>query len=375
MTSSWEETTLPTILSKYDLEDIYNADEFGLFFKALPNKSLHLKSEKCVGGKHSKVRLTGLAAANANGKKLPMFVIGKSAKQRCFKGIKHLPCRYRSQKKSWMDSTLFEEWVRELDRKFTLEKRKIALIVDNCTAHPHMERLQSINLIFLPPNTTCKTQPMDQGVIRATKAYYRAITVQNFMEAIDAKKPLPDLSILDAMNILVAAWARVSEQTVQNCFKKGGISQEAQKSAQNDDDDPFKVLVEEMDSLKEEDPDLVLDATAADVLEADGEVLTSDSLPPSDRDILAEFLDTVGEQDEDVNEDDDEIEIVNEPPERSSMSSIRNACSLLLNYSMFIDNYDDSHWLQKQVLGVSNFIEQKLIADKRQRSILNFAPE
>ena len=251
MMSSWEETTLPTILSKYDLEDIYNADEFGLFFKALPNKSLHLKSEKCVGGKHSKVRLTGLAAANANGKKLPMFVIGKSAKPRCFKGIKHLPCRYRSQKKSWMDSTLFEEWVRELDRKFTLEKRKIALIVDNCTAHPHVERLQSINLIFLPPNTTCKTQPMDQGVIRATKAYYRAITVQKFIEAIDTKKPLPDLSILDAMNILVAAWARVSEQTVQNCFKKAGISQEAQKSAQNDDNDPFKVLVEEMDNLKE----------------------------------------------------------------------------------------------------------------------------
>ena len=39
MTSSWEDTTLLTILSKYDLEDIYNADEFGLFFKALPNKS------------------------------------------------------------------------------------------------------------------------------------------------------------------------------------------------------------------------------------------------------------------------------------------------------------------------------------------------
>ena len=133
---------------------------------------------------------------------------------------------------------------------------------------------------------------------------------------------------------------------MQNCFKKGGISQEAQKSAQNDDDDPFKVLVEEMDSLKEKDLDLVLDATAADVLEADGEVLTSDSLPPSDRDILAEFLDTVGEQDEDVNEDDDEIEIVNEPPKRPSMSSIGNACSLLLNYSMFIDNSDDSHWLR-----------------------------
>ena len=60
MTSSWDETTLPTIISNYRLEDIYIADEFGLFYQALPDKTLHLKSEKCVGGKHSKTRLTVL---------------------------------------------------------------------------------------------------------------------------------------------------------------------------------------------------------------------------------------------------------------------------------------------------------------------------
>ena len=32
MTASWEQTTLPTILSSYNLADIYNADEFGLFY-------------------------------------------------------------------------------------------------------------------------------------------------------------------------------------------------------------------------------------------------------------------------------------------------------------------------------------------------------
>ena len=56
MTASWEQTTLPTILSNYNLAHIYNTDEFGLFYQALPEKSLHLKSEKCVGGKHSKIR-------------------------------------------------------------------------------------------------------------------------------------------------------------------------------------------------------------------------------------------------------------------------------------------------------------------------------
>ena len=99
MTASWNETLLPTILSKHKLEDLCNADEFGLFYQSLPKKTLHLKSEKCIGGKLSKVRLAGLAAGNAIGKKLPMFVIGKSAKPRCFSGVKNLPCGCRSQKK------------------------------------------------------------------------------------------------------------------------------------------------------------------------------------------------------------------------------------------------------------------------------------
>ena len=78
MTDPWKEATLQTILTNYAKTSIYNAEEFGLFFKALPNKTLHLKDEKCTGGKHSKIRMTRLAAANMNGEKLPIFVIDKS---------------------------------------------------------------------------------------------------------------------------------------------------------------------------------------------------------------------------------------------------------------------------------------------------------
>ena len=70
-----------------------------------------------------------------------------------------------------MDSILFEEWVREVDRCFTKEGRKIVLLVDNCPAHPSIDNLVSTELIFLPPNTASKLQPMDQGVIRSLKAH------------------------------------------------------------------------------------------------------------------------------------------------------------------------------------------------------------
>ena len=36
MTANWSKTYLPTILSKYVLKDIYNGNEFGLFYQALP---------------------------------------------------------------------------------------------------------------------------------------------------------------------------------------------------------------------------------------------------------------------------------------------------------------------------------------------------
>ena len=146
----------------YKLEKIYNADEFGLFFLMEPNKSLNLRSEACVGGKHSKIRLTGMAAVNVTGDKLSMFIIGKSKSPRCFKGVKHLPCRYRNHNKNWMDSLdkVLEEWIREMERKFTKEKKKVALIIDNCAAHPTVDNLKSIDLIFLTLNTTSKLQLM-----------------------------------------------------------------------------------------------------------------------------------------------------------------------------------------------------------------------
>ena len=52
-------------------------------------------------------------------------------------------------------------------------KSKVILIADNSPAHRIIEGLKAVELVFLPPNTTWKTQPMDQGVIRSLKAKYR----------------------------------------------------------------------------------------------------------------------------------------------------------------------------------------------------------
>ena len=80
MVSEWFETVLPTLLSNYMLRDFFNADKFSLFFQALHGKMLHRKGEKLSEGKLSKVRLSGIAAANAYGEKLLMFIMCTSDK-------------------------------------------------------------------------------------------------------------------------------------------------------------------------------------------------------------------------------------------------------------------------------------------------------
>ena len=84
MVAPWNETTLPTLLSKYDLKYNFNADEFDLLYQCLPNKTYNFKGQKCSGAKNSKVKLTGMAGGNATGEKFLMFITGKYRTRRCF---------------------------------------------------------------------------------------------------------------------------------------------------------------------------------------------------------------------------------------------------------------------------------------------------
>ncbi|GBM43911.1 hypothetical protein AVEN_247130-1 [Araneus ventricosus] len=55
-------------ISDYKADDVFNADETGLFFQYLPNKTAAFRGEECHGGKQSKLRVTVLLAANQSGK-------------------------------------------------------------------------------------------------------------------------------------------------------------------------------------------------------------------------------------------------------------------------------------------------------------------
>lgn len=187
---------LSSMTDKYDPNDVYNADETGLFFKALPDRSLVLAKETCKGGKRSKERFTVLLCTNMTGtdKLQPLLIgkfpipdpclylylycfhnLGKAAKPRCFKNlnIKELPVTWRSNRTSWMTATLFDEWLTSVNKSMIKQKRKILLFIDHAPCHNCDAQYSNISLKFFPPNTTSKLQPLDQGVIKNFKCHYR----------------------------------------------------------------------------------------------------------------------------------------------------------------------------------------------------------
>ena len=85
---SWIER-LPELVKDYKLEDVWNMDELGLFFKLLPDKGLIEKTKSKKGGKKSKVGLTAAFFVNAAGQKVDEPAIKwKSKKPRCFRNMK-----------------------------------------------------------------------------------------------------------------------------------------------------------------------------------------------------------------------------------------------------------------------------------------------
>lgn len=85
--------TLWQFLDSYSSSDTFNADETALSFKLQPDKTN--KGDICVGGKHSKERVSVLTGME----KAPLFMTGKAHKPQCFEKIRTLPTEYATNAK------------------------------------------------------------------------------------------------------------------------------------------------------------------------------------------------------------------------------------------------------------------------------------
>ncbi|CAF1552120.1 unnamed protein product, partial [Adineta ricciae] len=116
-------------------------------------------------------------------------------------------------------------------------------------------KLSNVTLIFFPPNTTSKIQPLDQGVIRCFKAYYRSRLVKHIIKRCTVALT-PDqiiITALDAINWIYQACADVTDLTIRNTFRKAGFQHRQTVTMINNDMDEINELTFNSSLPSEED--------------------------------------------------------------------------------------------------------------------------
>ena len=290
-------------------EQIYNANETGLLWKCLPQRTLVSCHEKSAPGfKKAKDRLTVLGCTNATGThKLKPVLIGKSAKPRCFKHVNMdaLSVIYKSQRNAWMNSEIFAEWfkkdfvpaVKSHQRSQNIRSPKALLLIDNGSAHPDelSSRDGSITCLFLPPNTTFLIQPMDQGVLQAMKNRYKRKLLQKVIcsQDIDQTQSIKDIvklhSVKDALYMLSDAWYEGSTESICKAYDKLRInSDNSEPNSQPEfrEDNIAESMVEMLEHVQQLDNEEMPNARhVEDWLNLENELSTSPQM--SDEEILA----------------------------------------------------------------------------------------
>ena len=245
---------LPTLLEGYEKRDIFNMDESGLFYKALPDRTLSVKGDACTGGKKSKDRLTLVLTVNMLGDFEKPLVIGKSQKPRCFKHISpsSLPVTWKHNKKAWMTTSIYEEWLKSFNSRMRAQGRKVLLFVDNAPSHPHaLSQLSNVKVLFYPPNATSVLQPLDQGIIKVAKQLYKKKLLRRVISRIDSssstdiKEVQQQINVYNAIQWISEAVKEVKKETVTKCFVKAGYPLESSVAEDYDpeDDLPLSHLV------------------------------------------------------------------------------------------------------------------------------------
>lgn len=212
---------LNTLLRKYKRKNIYNADEAGLFYRLLPNKTIAHKNENVKGIKKSKNRITILFACNATGTvKFKPLIIGKSKKPKDLRGVNvaNLGLIYKSSKKAWMTNSLWQEYILEFDKSCN---EPSLLLIDNCSAHIidyDILKLKYLTIHFLPPNTTSHLQPCDAGIIKTFKTHYRKMYIEKLISQAEINNTFYKLTLDNAFIFIKNAWDNVTQNTIKNCW-------------------------------------------------------------------------------------------------------------------------------------------------------------
>lgn len=207
--------------------DVFNMDESVFFYNAAPRGSICINKAPAL--KQDKARVTMALCCNATGsEKEPVLFVDKAAAPRWLPD-KPDDMQYVATKKVWMTTEIYQQWLQGFDQKMRLQDRRVLLLVDNASAHCD-EGLELTNVVVkkLPPNTTAKIQPLDQGIIYCFKRTVLAKKMEFALDNICSGKKKPyKVNLLCAMTWCKEAWSKVSAKTIENCWHHSGLIDKA----------------------------------------------------------------------------------------------------------------------------------------------------
>ncbi len=222
-------------LRAYEWEDIYNMNETALFWKRSPDSTLAKRSKGTR--KPEKAQITVNLACNVTGsRKLQPWVVGKAHTPRCFHRsgihVESFPMVWRYNQKAMMTAVIFEEYLRWFDDQ--MAGRKVCLLIDELVAHKaglnlldpdSPEGLQNTVVLLLPTKTTFLCQPLEQGITRLWKTYYRKRWLAYMCQEYNAKRdPMKSMNVLQAIRWVTAAWeVDVTPTMIQNGWVKSRL--------------------------------------------------------------------------------------------------------------------------------------------------------
>ena len=238
--------------------------------------------------------------------------------------------------------------------------RNILLLLDNAPVHPSIE-LSNVKLVFLPPNTTAGTQPLDAGIIKSFKYHYRKQLLKHMVfeldESIDqnASDWVKSINVAHAVNWIKNAWNSVTSETIVNCFRHCGIVPIIDDNIvnQNDENDLEEHLIEMLSALGIQDGVVLEDLETFDLADRSTDVDWENNI----------LFQEVNADELNVNHEDDDIESAEQilttwSEAKSAMNTLSNYCTrdsdLLDAFGLFKDclaRYNNQNLKQAKISG------------------------
>ena len=157
----------------------------------------------------------------------------------------YLSSTITNKKRGCMTGEILESVLSSFNLKVRSQNRFILLLLDNAGCHPItlQGKYSNIKIVFLPPNTTSKLQPLDLGIICNFKTRYCRLFLQHVIARMDtatcASDVISSINILMAIRWVAFAWRKIKATTITKCFQKAGILNENAGVLEVMTEDPF----------------------------------------------------------------------------------------------------------------------------------------